>query len=123
LVGEVQASGKRLTTFQTELAGLYKTQLRNTEVVVSLETSVLVSGSVNKPGRVVFERPLTVLDAVMEAGGIAPAGDPKRVHLIRLRNGRHETQIFDLRSVLRGDATNAFYVKGGDVIYVEERFF
>lgn len=126
VIGEVQASGKRLVTFQNELSGRYKDQLQNTDVLVTLESSaspVLVSGAVNKPGKIAFERPLTVLDAIMEAGGIAPIGDARRVHLIRLSNGQHQTQVFDMRPILRGQSSRAYYVKGGDVIYVEESIF
>jgi polysaccharide biosynthesis/export protein len=126
LVGEVNASGKRVADFQEELSRLYKSQIWDTEVVVSLESSavaVLVTGAVTKPGKVMFERPLTVLEAIMEAGGITAMGNPKKVHLIRLANGEHRTRIFDLRPVLNGKTSSAFYVEGGDVIFVEESIF
>src|SRR5438067_9629466 len=38
LIGEVTAAGKTLPAFQTELAKLYKTQLRNADVLVTLES-------------------------------------------------------------------------------------
>jgi polysaccharide export outer membrane protein len=63
LVGEVDAAGKTVGQLQGELIQLYKSQLKTPEVTVSLEaslTTVVVSGAVNKPGKIAFERPTTV---------------------------------------------------------------
>jgi polysaccharide export outer membrane protein len=124
LVGEVHAAGKSPGQLQTELATLYKPQLQDNEVLVTLETRalpVVVSGAVQKPGKIVFERPATVLEAIMEAGGFTPEADLKKVSLIRIVKGEHYTQVFDLRPVLKGQPTRAVYISGGDVIYVPEK--
>src|SRR5437667_4307619 len=70
LVGEVDASGKTVGQLQGDLVQLYKSQLKTPEVTVSLETSlttVIVSGAVNHPNKIAFERPTTVFQAIMEA--------------------------------------------------------
>ena len=124
LVGEVHAAGKSPGQLQTELANLYKPQLQDNEVLVTLETRalpVVVSGAVQKPGKIVFERPATVLEAIMEAGGFTPEADLKKVSLIRIVKGEHETEQLDLRPVLHGKPTRAVYVSGGDVIFVPEK--
>lgn len=124
LVGDVYAGGKTLGELQRELARLYKPQLQNSEVLVALESRalpVVVSGAVERPGKIVFERPATVLEAIMEAGGFTPQADLKKVELIRIVNGEHYSQTFDLRPVLRGTPTRATYVGGGDVIFVPEK--
>jgi polysaccharide export outer membrane protein len=124
LVGDVHAAGKSPTELQNELANLYKPQLQDNEVLVTLEARalpVVVSGAVQKPGKIVFERPATVLEAIMEAGGFTPEADLKKVSLIRIVRGEHETEQFDLRPVLHGKPTPAVYVSGGDVIYVPEK--
>jgi protein involved in polysaccharide export with SLBB domain len=75
LVGEVAAAGKTVGQLQEELARLYKSQLQDNEVNVALDTRavpVVVSGAVQKPGKILFERPATVLEAIMEAGGFTP---------------------------------------------------
>ena len=125
LVGEVSAAGKSTSAFQQELTQLYKAQLQNSEVIVTLENvaiPVVVSGEVQKPGKIVFERPATVLEAVMEAGGFTAYGDPKRVSLIRQINGVQHMQIVDLSKVLRGQPTSVMYVSPGDVIYVRPKY-
>jgi polysaccharide biosynthesis/export protein len=124
LVGEVSAGGKTVGQLQEELARLYKPQLQDNEVIVTLDTRavpVVVSGAVQKPGKIVFERPATILEAIMEAGGFTPEADLKKVSLIRIVKGEHETELFDLRPVLKGKPTPAIYCSGGDVIYVPEK--
>jgi polysaccharide export outer membrane protein len=121
LVGEVTAAGKTLGEFQSELIRLYAAQLKNAEVVVTLESAVaqvVVSGAVTKPAKLLFERPTTIFQAIMEAGGLSEYGSFKNVHVIRVIGGRQHTQILDLRPTLSGQATRPFYVKDGDVIYV-----
>jgi protein involved in polysaccharide export with SLBB domain len=124
LIGEVHAAGKSPGELQRELATLYKPQLQDNEVVVTLETRalpVVVSGAVQKPGKIIFERPATVLEAIMEAGGFTPEADLKKVSLIRISKGEHYSQIFDMRAVLKGAPTRAVYISGGDVIFVPEK--
>ena len=121
LIGEVTAAGKTLAAFQSELIRLYGAQLKYAEVVVTLESSIIqvvVSGAVTKPAKLLFDRPTTIFQAIMEAGGLSEYGSFKNVHVIRLIGGRQRTQILDLRPTLSGQATQPFYVKDGDVIYV-----
>ena len=125
LVGAVAAAGKTTGQLQAELTQLYKAQLQNSDVVVTLENiaiPVVVSGEVQKPGKIVFERPATVLEAIMEAGGFSVYGDPKHISVIRQVGGVQHTQIIDLTPVLHGVPTKVMYVNRGDVIYVRPRF-
>jgi len=125
LVGDVYAAGKTTGQLQAELTQAYKSQLQNSDVIVTLEAvaiPVVVSGEVQKPGKIIFERPATVLEAIMEAGGFTPYGDPKRISVIRQVNGIQHTQIVDLTPVLHGVPTRVMYVNRGDVIYVRPRF-
>jgi polysaccharide biosynthesis/export protein len=124
LVGEVHAAGKSPSQLQGELANLYKPQLQDSEVVVTVDARavpVVISGAVQRPGKIVFERPATVLEAIMEAGGFTPEADMKKVSIIRIVKGEHYTQTIDMRPILRGQPTPAIYVANGDVIYVPEK--
>jgi polysaccharide biosynthesis/export protein len=126
LIGEVQASGKSVTGLQEELAARYREQLKNSTVVVKLESSVtqvVISGYVGKPGKLAFDRPTTIFQAIMEAGGATEYGNLKQVHVVRVVNGVQHTQILNLSPALQGQKTRAFYVKDGDVIYVPQSYF
>lgn len=121
LIGEVDSAGKTISSLQTELAARYKSQLQSTTVVVTLESSVtqvVVSGAVTKGGKFTFDRPTTVFQAIMEAGGANEYGSLKRVHLIRIVNGQQHTQLLDLRPLESGQTTRPYYVRDGDVIYI-----
>ncbi|PYK69387.1 MAG: hypothetical protein DME45_02505, partial [Verrucomicrobia bacterium] len=126
LVGEVDAAGKTVGQLQSELIQLYKSQLKTPEVTVSLEgsvTTVTVSGAVAKPGKVAFERPTTVFQAIMNAGGPSEYGNLRHVRLHRIVNGVQRSQVFDLHGMLRGEEAKPFYVRDGDIIYVPQSTF
>ena len=126
IIGEVKASGKTVREFQSELMSLYKPQLRNNELVVTLESgvvNVVVSGYVTKPGKLVFDRPTTVFQAIMEAGGISEYGNSSKVRLARTINGEQHTETIDLKSAIQGRSSQVTYVRDGDVIYVPQRLF
>jgi len=126
MVGEVDAAGRTPGDLQSELERRYKSNLTNDQVVVTLESSemsVYVTGAVNKPGTIVFDRPMTVLEAVMQSGGFAYVANIGGVHLIREANGEHRTQLLDLRPALSGKPMKVFYLKAGDIIYVQEKAF
>jgi polysaccharide export outer membrane protein len=126
LIGEIDAAGRTIGSLQNELALRYKPQLQNTTVVVTLESSVtqvVVSGAVNKPSKLTFDRPTTIFQAIMEAGGASEYGSLGKVYLIRLTNGQQQTHVLNLRSTMSGQATRAFYVRDGDVIYLPPSAF
>ena len=80
-IGEVNAAGKSLPQFQSELVRLYRSQLRNTDILVTLESGVMqvyVSGAVHKPGKLSFDRPTTILQVIAEAGGATEFGSLKK---------------------------------------------
>jgi protein involved in polysaccharide export with SLBB domain len=124
LVGEVDAGGKTVGQLQAELIELYKSQLKTPDVTVSLEssiTTVTVSGAVHKPGKLAFERPTTVLQAIMEAGGPSEFGTLKRVRLMRVVNGVYKSQVMDLHDLSK--EVKPFYVRDNDMIYVSQSAF
>src|SRR4029077_14531779 len=106
LIGEVDAAQKTVAQLQSELVEIYKAQLKTPEVTVSLEgstTTVTVGGAVEKPGRIAFERPTTVFQAIMEAGGPTAFGNLGHVRLIRTVRGIQKSQVLDLHRTLKGE--------------------
>ena len=126
LIGEVTAAGKRVIDFQNQLINRYESHLDNAEVLVTLENgtaNVIVSGFANKPGTYPFDRPTTVYQAVMEAGGVSDYGSPSNVHLTRIINGEQRTETVNLRPAIRGTPIKPKYVQDGDVIYISRSLF
>ncbi len=126
LLDELTAAGKRVADFQDELVSLYESQLENSEVLVTLESgaaSVIVSGFVNKPGKIDFDRPKTVFQAIMESGGVSDYGSLSNIHLTRIINGEQHTETINLRPTIHGSPTRPKYVQDGDVIYISRSLF
>src|SRR6266576_5040175 len=117
LIGEVTAAGKRVIDFQHELVRRYEGQLENNDVLVTLENgtaTVTIAGFANKPGAVTFDRPTTVYQAVMQAGGVSDYGSASNIHLTRIINGVQRTETINLRPAIHGEPLRPKYVQDGD---------
>ena len=125
-IGEVTAAGKRIIDFQNQLVSLYEPKLENAEVLVTLENgsaTVIVSGFATYPGKVTFDRPTTVYQAIMQAGGVTDYGSLSNVHLTRIIDGVQRTETINLRPSIRGKPIYPKYVQDGDVIYISRSLF
>ncbi|MBI4031774.1 MAG: SLBB domain-containing protein, partial [Proteobacteria bacterium] len=114
----VTAAGRTIGDLRAELAA-QAGKLHNTEIFVSLESvrqaNVLIVGHVNRPGRQTLTVFHTVLDALMEAGGVQKTGSLRQIKLIR--DGR--TTIVDLYALLiHGSAIMDISLRDGDRIVV-----
>jgi polysaccharide export outer membrane protein len=126
LIGEVTAAGKRPMDFQRELVSRYEGRLDNPEVLVTIENgtaSAIVSGFVHKPGKIDFDRPKTVYQTIMEAGGATDYGSLSNIQLTRIINGEQRTETINLRPTVHGKPTLPTYVQDGDVIYISRSWF
>jgi protein involved in polysaccharide export with SLBB domain len=126
LIGEVSAARKTLPQLQAELIALYKPQLKYNDILVTLESGsihIFVAGAVGRPGPLVLDRPTTLLQAIMEAGGPNQFANLRRVQIIRLVNGQERSEAVNLRPTLAGEATEPLYVRDGDVIRVPQSAF
>ncbi len=124
MVGEFQAAGLTPAQLEKELIKLYAPQLVTKEVTVALESSaflVYVTGAVAKSGKLLSDRPLTALEAVIDAGVDYQKANLKSVRLLRRENGRQQLQTLNLKKMLQGSGEQ-FYLKPSDILFVPERF-
>lgn len=122
-IGDVQAAGKTINSLQSTLTSLYQQHLQDPTVVVALETAsagVYVSGEVLRPGKIPLDRPMSALEAVMEAGGFTKLANPKQVIVVRNVSGRNQRYVLNMNDALIGAASGPFYVRPFDVIYVRQ---
>jgi polysaccharide export outer membrane protein len=90
--------------------------------VISNAAAVYVTGAVLRPGRIPLERPLTVLDAVMEAGGVDNTrAKLSSVTVLRVENGQRVSRRVNLKHALEGRDASLFYLKPFDTVYVPEK--
>lgn len=126
-IDRVRAAGKTTMELQEELLKLYAPQVRAEVITVKLvkaDSSVYVSGAVLTPGKIPLDRPMTALDAIMEAGG----PDPKKAKLskvvvLRVEKGQRLSFELDLNKALKGDNSDLFYLKPYDTVQVPVRTF
>jgi polysaccharide export outer membrane protein len=87
LIGEIALAGKTVAEAEEVLQERYAPHLRNTSVSIQVRSyasqKVYVGGEVIRPGTIPLVGDLTVVDAVMEAGGVKLTGSFTRVVLIR----------------------------------------
>lgn len=125
LVGEFQAAGLTPPDMEKELLKLYGPQLQTKEVNVSVESSafpVYVTGAVLRPGRINADRPLTALEAVMEAGVDYNKANLKSVRVIRNENGQTRHYTLNLKKILQGGTDEQFKIRPQDILFVPEKF-
>lgn len=130
LVGDVKAAGRMPDEVAKEVQSKLATYVREPQVTVILTelrsheylSRVRVTGAVRNPVSIPYRQGMTVLDAVLAAGGVTEFAAPGRSGLYR-RNGQ-ETQSYAVkldRILNGGDLATNYPVAPGDVITVPER--
>jgi polysaccharide export outer membrane protein len=128
LIGPVKAAGVGRRQFELQLAELYEQHhVRDKEItvqVVSSTSSIYVMGAVLRPGKLPMERPMTVLDAIAEAGGF----DPNRANLsavtvLRKENGQEKRYRLNVKRMLSGKDFTSFDLKPFDIVHVPVKTF
>ena len=126
LIGEVKAAGMTPAELEKKLIELYASQLVSKEVTVTIESSsfpVFVTGMVIRPGKISSDHPITVLEAIMEAGGPDyTKANLKAVRVIRQEGSVVKNYTLNLKLALQGKQSEPFYLKPSDIVYVPERF-
>jgi polysaccharide export outer membrane protein len=125
-LGEFKAAGLTPPEMEKELLKLYGPQLQTKEVSVTVLSSafpVYVTGAVLRPGKIFSDRPLTALEAIMEAGGPDyTRANLKAVRVLRTEHGQTQHYVVNLKDVLRGPKPDQFPLKPADILYVPEKF-
>lgn len=130
LLGDVQAGGLTPQQVSANIKRALAQYIRDPHVVVILKelnshqflSRVRVTGAVNQPMSLPFRPGMSVLDAVLEAGGLTDFASANRTVLYR--RGATDTQSIDvyLGDILtEGDLSTNYALEPGDVITIPER--
>ena len=132
LVGDVMAAGlepQELAADVEERLKAYVLKPRVTVILTSLQghaflSRIRVTGSVANNMSMPYYQGMTVLDAVLEAGGVDVYADGNRTKLYRRVGDVSETYDIHLKDILeKGDKRTNVYLVPGDVITVPPRRF
>jgi polysaccharide export outer membrane protein len=129
LVENMVAVGKTPSQLARDMEVVLAKYVRSPQVNIivtqaaSTFSQVKVVGQVGKPSAVAFREGLTVLDLVLEVGGLGPYAAGNRARILRKENGRDTELRVKLKDLLeKGDMRQNITLKPGDVLVVPETF-
>ena len=129
LAGDVMVGGKTPEEVGADITSKLATFIRDPYVTVIVtdmgsdqyRSRVRVTGAVAQPVSLPYRQGMTVLDVVLEAGGVTEFANAGNATLYR-RDGQRID--IDLARILnRGDMSTNFSLRPGDVITIPERAF
>lgn len=96
--------------------------IQNNDVIFIPEAedeTAFVMGEVAKPGAVQLKRGLSLVKAVMLAGGFTPSANPENVYILRQNGDQGEVRKIDLKQMLeQGDFSMNYALLPNDIVYV-----
>lgn len=107
LINDVQAAGstpQQLAANVTEKLRKYVQEPQVTVIVTAINSQrIFVVGEVMRAGAFPLIPGMTVLQALSSAGGFTTFADVKKIHVMRMVNGKQVELPFNYREVLKGD--------------------
>ncbi len=126
LAGTTRVGGLQASNIAERLqAILGKDYLVNPQVLVNVKEyggRVLVWGEVRQPGLYSLGQGLSVLSAVMMAGGFTDFASAGKARIVRTRNGSSEVVRLDIGQILKGKGQDLVLLDG-DRLEVPRRLF
>jgi polysaccharide export outer membrane protein len=130
LVEEMMAAGKTAARLARDIESVLAEYIRSPQVNVivvtpqSLMNEVKVIGQVATPQAVPYTDGMTVLDLLLQAGGLTEFAAGNRSKLVRAENGQqveHELRLNNL--INKGDLRENLALRPGDLLVVPESRF
>jgi polysaccharide export outer membrane protein len=120
LIGEVQAAGQTPESLKAKIVEALSEFINKPEVMVVLHSvqsrRYYISGEVNRPGTYPLVVPVTVLEALTNAGGFREFANTKKIRILR----KGKVIYFNYKDVSRGKNLNQnIAVENGDHIFVD----
>jgi polysaccharide export outer membrane protein len=131
LVEEIEASGKTPSQLARDIEKAYSEYVKNAVVSVIVNgfvgvpyQQVRVVGEAAKPLSIPFRKHMTLLDLMIEVGGLTDYADGNNAVLIRNFEGKQQAFIVRLDDLVRGgDITANIALWPGDIIIIPESWF
>lgn len=132
LVGDVDAGGRTPAEVSADIKQRLTAYIRDPQVAVILTelrsheylSRVRVTGAVRQPVSITYRQGMTVLDAVLAAGGTNEFASGDRTELYRKDGAGTKTLEVRLDRIMKkGELATNYPVQPGDIITVPERAF
>ena len=132
LIGDVEAGGRTPSEVAESIKKQLSVYIRDPNVAVIITelrsheflSRVRVTGAVRTPRSFPYRQGMTVLDAVLEAGGVNDFASPNRTKLYRKTKEKIDVYEIELGDILnKGKLQTNLPLRPGDVVTVPERLF
>ncbi|MGB7934082.1 MAG: polysaccharide biosynthesis/export family protein [Gammaproteobacteria bacterium] len=123
LVGDIQAAGKSVADLQTLITERLTKYIPDPVVTVSTlkldGNKVYVIGKVARPGEILANRYMDVVQALSVAGGMTPYAADNKITVLRRENGKQKSIPFRYGDIEKGeDLEQNIILRSGDVVVV-----
>ena len=124
LAGQIIATGKTIYQLQNELATKLAKFVPDPMVTVSIRqvqgNKIYIIGKVSRPGEIVTNRNIDVMQALSAVGGPTPFASVNKIKILRRdQNGEMKSIPFRYSSVEKGkDLEQNIILRGGDIVIV-----
>jgi len=132
LVGEVMAGGRTPESVSAEITRRLSRFIKDPQVAVILEelnsheflSRIRVTGAVRNPLSINYRQGMTVLDAVLEAGGLNEFASAASAKLFRRQGDKVQAFEIALDDILNdGEMETNYSLQPGDIVSIPERVF
>ncbi len=123
LIKEVEVGGMTPAEVEKVLVGKLSGYLNSADVTVIpaeiRSMKVYLAGAVKKEGPLPLLTPMTVFQALNEAGGLTDYAKRSKIYVLRQENGKQVRLPFDYKAVLKGQHMEQnIQLKAGDTVVV-----
>lgn len=131
LVDDIDCAGKTPTELSVDIQDRLKKYINDPRVTVMVtgfygayEQQVRVVGEAVTPKAVPYKSHMTILDAMIEVGGLTQFAAGNRTTIVRNVDGKQTTIHVDLADLLKdGDVEDNVNLRPGDIIIIPQSFF
>lgn len=131
LVEDVEVSGRTPTMLARQLEEQLSVYINNPRVTVSVaqfngpfSEQVRVIGEATNPSAVNYTENMTLLDLMIEVGGLTEFASGNSAKLVRVIDGKQSTFALNIEDLIKdGDITKNIDMLPGDIIIIPEAWF
>lgn len=104
---EIEVAGLTAAEAENAISGRLKPYINEPDVTVIVREvhskRIYMVGAVKREGIIDLKYPMTVLQALAEAGGLTDYAKRKRIYILRNENGKQNKIYFNYDAVIRGE--------------------
>jgi polysaccharide export outer membrane protein len=122
LVNDIHAGGLKPVELQSQLTERMKPIVNEPQVTVVVQAirsrKVFLTGPGIKAGVFPLVGRTTVLELIVQAGGLGPFAKSKGIYVLRNVNGQRTRISFNYKEAIQGKAPHDAYLEPGDIVVV-----